>query len=88
MVTARRQQVGLLVEQRRGRLVDFSGHNFLAERRKMEFHIGLHLGEVQVRDEQLFGNGVNIAARLEALAPPDGVCISAKVQEEVAGRTG
>lgn len=114
MVTARRQQVGLLLEQRRGRLVDFTGDNFLAEfgsavdavecamqiqrvgvalnaaspeSRKMEFRIGIHLGEIQVQDERLFGKGVNIAARLEALAQPGGVCISAKVHEEVASRT-
>ncbi len=114
MVTSRRQQVGLLLEQHRGRLVDFTGDNFLAEfasavdavecamaiqqvgvalnaslsaSRKMEFRIGIHVGEVQVQEERLFGTGVNIAARLEALAKPGGVCISAKVYEEVASRT-
>jgi class 3 adenylate cyclase len=44
----------------------------------MEFRIGIHLGEVQVQDDRLFGMGVNIAARLEALADPCGVCISAR----------
>jgi adenylate cyclase len=113
MVTARRQQVGLLLEQHHGRLVDFTGDNFLAEfgsavdavecamqiqtvgaalnaalpeSRRMEFRIGIHLGEIQVQDERLFGKGVNIAARLEALAQPGGVCISSKVHDEAAGR--
>lgn len=53
----------------------------------MEFRIGIHLGEVRVLDGRLFGNGVDIAARLEALAEPGGVCISAKVHEEVTRRT-
>jgi adenylate cyclase len=51
--------------------------------RKMEFRIGVHLGEVRVEAERIYGDGVNIAARLEGLAEPGGICISATVQEQV-----
>jgi TolB-like protein/class 3 adenylate cyclase/Tfp pilus assembly protein PilF len=51
--------------------------------RKMEFRIGVHLGDVRVEGERLYGDGVNIAARLEALAEPGGVCISATIHEQV-----
>jgi TolB-like protein/class 3 adenylate cyclase/Tfp pilus assembly protein PilF len=51
--------------------------------RRMEFRIGVHLGEVRVEDERIYGDGVNIAARLEALAEPGGICVSAEVQRQV-----
>jgi adenylate cyclase len=51
--------------------------------RKMEFRIGLHLGEVRVEGDRLYGDGVNIAARLEGLAEPGGICISGTVHEQV-----
>lgn len=47
---------------------------------------GLHLGDVIVADEDIYGDGVNIAARLEAEAPPGGILISRTVQEAVLGR--
>jgi adenylate cyclase len=53
------------------------------EQRKMEFRIGVNLGDVIVEDERLYGDGVNIAARLESLAEAGGICISGKVFEEV-----
>jgi adenylate cyclase len=56
--------------------------NLPAERR-MEFRIGVNLGDVMVEGEQIYGDGVNVAARLESLADPGGVCISGKVYEEV-----
>src|SRR5499426_1971793 len=53
------------------------------EPRKMEFRIGINLGDVIVEDGRLYGDGVNIAARLESLAEAGGICISGKVFEEV-----
>jgi adenylate cyclase len=55
----------------------------LPDERKMQFRIGAHLGDVRVEGERLFGDGVNIAARLESLAEPGGICISATVHEQV-----
>jgi adenylate cyclase len=58
----------------------------LAAERKMQFRIGVHLGDVLVDGERMYGDGVNIAARLEALAEPGGICISATVHEQVRNR--
>jgi len=54
--------------------------------RRMLFRIGLHLGDVMTRGGDLFGDAVNIAARLEALAEPGGICVSAAVREHVGTR--
>ena len=54
--------------------------------RRMEFRIGLHLGEVRVEGERIYGDGVNIAARLEGLAEAGGICISRAVHEQVQHR--
>jgi adenylate cyclase len=105
-----REEIGLLVRQHRGRVVDTAGDSLLAEfptatdavscavdiqgslgvrnatltpERRMEFRIGIHLGEVRVEGERIYGDGVNIAARLEGLAEAGGVCISATVHEQV-----
>jgi adenylate cyclase len=50
------------------------------------FRIGIHQGDIVVEDGDIFGDGVNVAARLEALAEPGGICVSARVQEDAAGR--
>ncbi len=55
----------------------------LAEHRRMDFRIGINLGDVLARDGALFGDGVNIAARLEALAEAGGICISGTVFDQV-----
>src|SRR6202140_4022790 len=51
--------------------------------RRMEFRIGINLGDVMVEGDQIYGDGINIAARLESLADPGGICISGKVHEEI-----
>ena len=48
--------------------------------------MGLHLGDLIVEEDDLFGDGVNVAARLEAEAPPGGILISRTVHEAVVGR--
>ena len=53
---------------------------------RIEFRIGINSGDVIVEDGDIHGDGVNIAARLEALAEPGGVCVSAIVQGQVEGR--
>jgi adenylate cyclase len=58
----------------------------LAPDRRIEFRIGIHQGDVVAEDDDIFGDGVNVAARLEGLAEPGGICISARVQEDAAGR--
>jgi adenylate cyclase len=55
----------------------------LPSERRMEFRMGIHLGDVRVEGERIYGDGVNIAARLEKLAAPGGLCISATVHEQV-----
>ena len=51
--------------------------------RRMQFRIGVNLGDVMVEGEQIYGDGVNVAARLENLADPGGICISGTVYEQV-----
>jgi len=92
-----------LIKQHRGRVIDSSGDNILAEfasvvdavqcgvaaqnefkarnadmpvNRKMQFRIGINLGDVIEEGERIYGDGVNIAARLESLADPGGICVS------------
>jgi adenylate cyclase len=53
---------------------------------QMRFRIGIHLGDVIVEGGNLFGDGVNIAARLEALAEPGGICLSGAVRDQIGTR--
>jgi adenylate cyclase len=55
----------------------------LADDRKLIFRMGVNVGDVMVRDGDLFGDGVNVAARLEGLAEAGGVCISGSVFEQI-----
>jgi adenylate cyclase len=53
---------------------------------RIEFRIGINVGDIVVEDGDIFGDGVNVAARLEGLAEPSGICVSARVREDTAGR--
>jgi adenylate cyclase len=110
-LTVYRKEIQGLVEEHRGRLVDATGDNLLAELptaldavecavevqriigarnaglaedHRMLFRIGIHMGDVTVEEGRLYGDGVNIAARLEGLAQPGGICVSATVHDQVA----
>jgi TolB-like protein len=54
--------------------------------RRIKFRIGINVGDIVVEDGDIFGDGVNVAARLEGLAEPGGICVSARVQEDATGR--
>ena len=58
----------------------------VVEDHRITFRIGVHLGDVMVQDDDVYGDGVNIAARLEGIAEPGGVCISDDVHRQVRGR--
>src|SRR5215471_4403175 len=58
----------------------------VAEAERIELRIGIHQGDIVVEDGDILGDGVNVAARLEALAEPGGICVSARVQEDAAER--
>src|SRR5262249_40104978 len=53
---------------------------------RIDFRMGLNVGDIVVEDGDIFGDGVNVAVRLEALAEPGGICGSARVQEDAAGK--
>ena len=58
-------------------------NNEVSPEDRMQFRVGLNLGDVIVEDNNLYGDGVNIAARLEATAEPGGICVSGKFYDEV-----
>jgi adenylate cyclase len=58
-------------------------NNALPESRQMHFRIGINLGDVIVEGGEIYGNGVNIAARLQALAEPGEICISEAVYNAI-----
>jgi class 3 adenylate cyclase/tetratricopeptide (TPR) repeat protein len=60
----------------------------LPEHRGMQFRVGINLGDVMVEGDDLFGDGVNVASRLEGRAEPGGICISGTVYDQVAGKVG
>jgi len=99
-----------LIQQHRGRLVDMTGDNLMAEfssvvdavkcavemqkemsernadlpyKQRMLFRIGINLGDIVEEDERIYGDGVNIAARLEGLAEAGGICISRTTYDQV-----
>ena len=58
----------------------------MPEDRRIKFRIGINLGDVIVEDDDIFGDGVNVAARLEALAEPGGLCVSGTVHDQIRDR--
>jgi adenylate cyclase len=99
-----------LTQQYRGRVVDITGDNLMAEfnsavdavncaveiqrelaernaelsyERRMEFRIGVNVGDVIEENDRIYGDGVNIAARVEGLAEAGGICISGRVYDQV-----
>ncbi|TNF50585.1 adenylate/guanylate cyclase domain-containing protein [bacterium] len=109
-LTAFRNEMSDLVNQHKGRVVDFVGDNMLAEfqstidavdgaleiqealkhanarlspEHRMYFRIGIHLGDVMIDGERIYGDGVNVAARLEGLAEPGEVCVSDMIFRQV-----
>ena len=99
-----------LIQKHRGRVVDSTGDNLLAEftsvrdavqcavviqhelkakndklseNRRMEFRIGINLGDVVEDGDRIYGDGVNIAARIESLAEGGGICISGTVFDQI-----
>jgi adenylate cyclase len=56
--------------------------------RWIQFRIGINLGDVIVEDDDIFGDGVNVAARLETIAEPGGICVSGAVRDQVGNRLG
>jgi adenylate cyclase len=66
---------------------DMAKRNFgEAEDRRIGFRIGINVGDIVEQDGDIFGEGVNIAARLEGIAEPGGICVSSRVQEDAAGK--
>jgi adenylate cyclase len=105
-----RNSMSTLIQQHRGRVVDTTGDNLLAEfssvvdavkcavetqkelsernadlpeNRRMLFRIGVNLGDIVEEDDRIYGDGVNIAARLEGLAEAGGICISRTAYDHV-----
>ncbi|MGO4437036.1 adenylate/guanylate cyclase domain-containing protein [Rhizobium sp. RAF56] len=54
--------------------------------RRMELRIGVHLGDVLVESNDIYGDGVNVAARLQEIAPPGGLCVSQQVHDQIAAK--
>ena len=109
-LTTYRSAISDLVQQYRGRVVDTTGDNLMAEftsavdavkcalevqrelaernaelshERRMEFRIGLNVGDVVEEEDRIYGDGVNIAARVEGLSEAGGICISGRVYDQV-----
>jgi class 3 adenylate cyclase len=58
----------------------------LPDHRKMLFRVGVNLGDVVVNNDDLLGDGVNVAARLESMAEPGGICIASSVYDQITGK--
>src|SRR5258708_6633688 len=56
--------------------------------KRIEFRIGIHVGDIIIADDDIFGDGVNIAVRLEGIAEPGGICISDDAYRQIRGKIG
>jgi adenylate cyclase len=108
-----RNSMATLIQQYRGRVVDMTGDNLMAEfvsavdavncavkiqqelaerntelpyERKMEFRIGVNVGDVVEEKDRIYGEGVNIAARVESMAEAGGICVSGRAYDQVANK--
>src|SRR5271165_7059506 len=61
-------------------------NNGVPEDQRMQFRIGINLGDILIESEDILGDGVNIAARLEGIAEPGGICLSASAYDQVRGK--
>ena len=59
----------------------------IPENKRVEFRIGIHVGDIIIDDNDIFGDGVNIAARLEGIADPGGICVSDDAHRQIRGKT-
>ncbi len=59
----------------------------IPESKRIEFRIGIHVGDIIIDENDIFGDGVNIAARLEGIADPGGICISDDAHRQIRGKT-
>jgi adenylate cyclase len=59
----------------------------IPEAKRIEFRIGIHVGDIIIDDNDIFGDGVNIAARLEGIADPGGICVSDDAHRQIRGKT-
>jgi len=114
-LTSYRSAITNLIQRYRGRLVDATGDNLMAEfksvvdavncavevqrelaerneelpdKRKMRFRIGVNLGDVIQEGQRIYGDGINIAARMEGLADGGGICISGTVFDAIEKKIG
>src|SRR5215470_6088783 len=97
-LTESRQIIASAVSRHGGRVVDAvqsaveiqrtlrSRNAELPPPRQMRFRIGINLGDVIVQDDHLYGDGVNIAARLEGLAEGGGICVSGTAYDQIEGK--
>ena len=53
---------------------------------RIDFRVGINVGEIIIEDDDIFGDGVNVAVRLQQLAEPGGICVSGRVHEDVSGK--
>jgi TolB-like protein len=56
------------------------------QERRIEFRVGINVGDIIIDGDDIYGDGVNVAARLEVLAEPGGICVSSRVQEDAEGK--